>query len=325
MTDNRRMERSWARVGPFVELTEAELARRVRAAFPDATLLAVEQLPGGLRNSNYRLTLGGAPSPVVLRLYTADPRACIREAGVLAAVAGRVPAPRVWHSEPAAERPFALLEWLEGEPLDRVLSGCDGATAVSLAAACGKALAAIHEVHFPAPGFLGADLHVVDPMPDWAWAVLSTLEGPAGERLGRELADRVCGAVESAGAAMKPVWSQAVLVHADYKPWNLLARIGGGPGPARARLTGIVDWEFACAGSRLIDFAIFLRDEDSRPAGYGDAFVAGYLAAGGVLPDDWRRLARLVDVLNLLQMLQNRPAADLPSMVKLRDLISATV
>lgn len=325
MPDNRSMERSWARVRSFVELTKAELEWRVRAAFPDATVLEVEELRGGLRNSNYRLALRGAPSPAVLRLYTADPKACAREAGVLAAVAGRVPAPRVWYSEPAADPPFALLEWLEGEPLDRVLRECDVATAVSLAAECGMALAAIHEVRFPAPGFLGPDLRVVDRMPDWPSAVLSTLDGTAGERLGRELADRVRRAVESNGPAMEPIWLQAVLVHADYKPWNLLGRIEGGPGSARGRLTGIVDWEFACAGSRLIDFATFLRDEPSRPGGYGDAFAAAYVAAGGTLPADWRRLARLVDVLNLLQMLVGRPPTDAHVVAKLRDLISAAV
>lgn len=319
------MERSWERIHSFVELSETELARRLRTAFPGAAVLHAERLPGGLRNSNYRLTLAGAPSPAVLRLYVADPEACARETGVLAAVAGRVPAPRVWHSEPSAHPPFALLEWLEGVPLDRVLDECDGPTAVALAAACGAALAAIHAIHLPAPGFLGPDLRTVNPMADWASAVLSTLDGLVDERLGPELATSVRRAVESNRAAMEPAWSDAVLVHADYKPWNLLGRVEGSPGSARWLLNGIVDWEFACAGSRLIDFATFLRDEASRPAGYGDAFALAYTAAGGTLPTEWRRLARLVDILNLLQMLERRPATDEASAVKLRDLVAASL
>jgi Ser/Thr protein kinase RdoA (MazF antagonist) len=319
------MERAWERVHSFAELTETELASRVRAAFPGAAVLQAERLPGGLRNSNYRLTLAGAPSPTVLRIYVADPGACARETAVLAAVAGRVPAPRVRHSEPSADPPFALLDWLEGEPLDRVLDDCDGPSAVALAAACGAALAAIHAIDFPAPGFLGSDLRVVDPMPDWASAVLSTLDGLVDERLGPELAASVRRAVESNRAAIGPAWSQAVLVHADYKPWNLLGRVDDAAGrrSAEPRLTGILDWEFACAGSLLIDFATFLRDEASRPAGYGDAFAAAYTAAGGTLPGDWRRLARLVDVLNLLQMLKMRPPSDEASAARLRDLVAA--
>ncbi len=316
------MERSWERAHSFVTLTPDELAVRIHTAFPEARLVGAERLTGGLRNSNYRLSLAGAPSPVVLRLYVADRDACGREAAVLQAVADRVPAPRVWHFEPASEPPFALLECLEGEPLDRVLGECDSATAVSLAAACGAALAAIHEVRFPSAGFLGSELRVVDPMPDWASAVSSALAGVVERRLGPELAMRVRRAVESEGPAIEPVWSQAVLVHGDYKPWNLLGRVDRGSGAADSRLTGIVDWEFACAGCRLIDFATFLRDEASRPAGYGDAFVAAYVAAGGTLPAEWRRLTRLVDVLNLLQMLA---WVDEAAATRLRDLVSASL
>jgi aminoglycoside phosphotransferase (APT) family kinase protein len=335
MADNPTMERSWARAHSFVELTKTGLEWRVRAAFPDAAVLGVEQLRGGLRNSNYRLTLSGTPSCAVLRLYTADPEACAREAGVLAAVAGRVPAPRIWHSEPAADPPFALLEWLEGEAMDELLFEADAATAVELAAGCGAALAAIHEIRFPAPGFLGPDLRVLRPMPAWAPTVLSVLDGPAGERLGPELADRVRRSVESNTLLVEPVWSEAVLVHGDFKPPNLLAGSPAGPdefspggegglgrpaGAARPRLTGILDWEFACAGSRLLDFATFLRDEGTKPAGYGDAFAAAYVAAGGIIPADWRRLMRVIDVINLLQMLAWVGGA---AAATLRDLVSA--
>jgi Predicted aminoglycoside phosphotransferase len=332
------MERSWARAHSFVKLTATELEWRVHAAFPDAVVLGVEPLKGGLRNSNYRLTLSGAPSCAVLRLYTADPEACAREAGVLAAVAGRVPAPPIWHSEPGADPPFALLELLEGGVMDEVVSAADAATAVELAAGCGAALAVIHEIRFPAPGFLGPDLRVLRPMPAWAPTVLSALHGPAGERLGPELADEVRRSVESNALSVESVWSEAVLVHGDYKPWNLLValpvapagpgelRPGGGDGLGRSadadrpRLTGILDWEFACAGSRLLDFATFLRDESTKPAGYGDAFASAYEAAGRVIPADWRRLMRVIDVLNLLQMLAWAQGA---AAVTLRALISA--
>jgi len=179
-------------------------------------------------------------------------------------------------------------------------------------------LARIHEIHFPAPGFLGPELRVIRPMPAWAPSVLETLAGPVEASLGPELAAAVREIVESNAGFVEAVWSEAVLVHADYKAWNLLARQGPPASPAAPvsppapgsgagawRLTGILDWEFACAGCKLIDFATFLRDEEARPAGFGDAFASAYLAAGGTLPSDWRRLTRLVDLLNLIQLLQS--------------------
>ena len=168
---------------------------------------------------------------------------------------------------------------------------------------------------------------------------METLAGPVEECLGLELAARVRETVESNAGRVEAVWSDAVLVHADYKPWNLLVReeASGSAGPDAAaprasgaapanraaawHLAGVLDWEFACAGCRLIDFATFLRDEEARPAGYGDAFASAYVAAGGMLPDDWRRLTRLVDLLNLTQLLQS---GDPQTTADLRRLVART-
>jgi len=110
------------------------------------------------------------------------------------------------------------------------------------------------------------------------------------------------------------VWSDAALAHGDFKPRNLLARQEGGVW----QICGVLDWEFACAATPLLDFATFLRDEQARPAGFADSFAAAYRTAGGALPDGWRRLTRLVDLLNLLQMLQwsgDQATADLRRVV----------
>jgi Ser/Thr protein kinase RdoA (MazF antagonist) len=330
------MERGWQRRHSFVELPDRELGRLVVRALPGARVVGARPLTAGLRNTNYRVDLASGAA-VVLRLYVADPEACGREAAVLSAVAGRVPAPRLLYSDPTATPPFSLLEWLDGMPLHEVLDGADVPTAGELAGVCGTALARIHEIHFPAPGFLGPELRVIRPMPTWAAALLETLAGPVEASLGPELAAAVREIVESNAGFVHAVWSEAMLVHADYKPWNLLARQGPpaspsapvstsapdaadtpGSGAGAWRLTGILDWEFACAGCKLIDFATFLRDEEGRPAGFGDAFASAYLAAGGTLPNDWRRLTRLVDLLNLMQLLRSgdpRTAGDVRRLV----------
>lgn len=137
-------------------------------------------------------------------------------------------------------------------------------------------------------------------MPAWTPTVLEALEGTAGERLGPELADRVRFAAESSSHEIEPIWREAVLAHGDFKPANLLVRQEVG----KWRICGVLDWEFACAATPLLDFAIFLRDERARPAGFGAAFANAYRSAGGVLPTGWRRLTRIADLLNLLQLLE---------------------
>jgi Ser/Thr protein kinase RdoA (MazF antagonist) len=334
------MERGRERAHPFVELSAGELDGFVGRALPGARVVAAFPLRSGLRNTNYRLDFAGGRS-AVLRLYVADPEVCAREAAVLAAVAGRLPAPRVLHSDAAAQPPFALLGWLDGQPLDEVLVRADAATAVEIATGCGATLSRIHEIHFPAAGFFGSDLSVIRPMPAWATAVLEALTGRVEGRLGPALSDRVRATVDSNASAVESVWSGAVLVHADFRASNLLVREGADPSDVprlrsgrdaayrstesaagRWRLAGILDWEFACAGCKLIDFSAFLRNDGSRPPGFNDAFAAAYLAAGGALPADWRRLTGLVDLLNLLQLLA---WADNLAATELRRLVTETV
>jgi len=338
------MERSRERARPFVELSAGDWYRFTGDALQGARVVAATPLRSGLRNNNYRLDFASGAS-VVLRFYVADPGACAREAAVLAAVAGRVPAPRVLQTDAAAMPPFALLEWLDGRPLDAVLGKVGPVAAEDLAAACGAALARIHEIRFPSAGFLGPELRVIQPMPAWATAVLEALAGRVEDRLGPELCARVRSTVESNAGQVASVWSEAVLVHADFKASNLLVRklvregaepsaVAGRPAgrdqadrraakdAGRWDLAGVLDWEFACAGCKLIDFATFLRDEGSRPSGFADAFAAAYCAAGGAMPANWRRLTRLIDLLNLLQLLA---WADDGAAGGLRKLVAETV
>jgi Ser/Thr protein kinase RdoA (MazF antagonist) len=325
------MERGWERAYSFRRVWRAEAEGFVRLSLPSAKVARVEPLTAGLRNTNYRVELVEGRA-LVLRIYTADPSACARESAILAALAGRVPVPRVLHSEPSADPPFSLFDWIEGRPLDGILaefrassSGGErgrepgrergrGRAARQIAFACGSALASIHALRFPTAGFFGPDLAIAAPVPDWDAAVLSALEA-AEPRIGPQLAGALRRTVESNARAVHGVWSEAALVHADFKPWNLLYAVDGDGAAAKYRLAGVIDWEFACAGCRLIDFGTFLRDATGHAAegpaaggsaeGYAsfvEAFVEGYEIGGAPLPPDWRRLTLLVDLLSLVQM-----------------------
>lgn len=63
-----------------------------------------------------------------------------------------------------------------------------------------------------------------------------------------------------------------------------------------SHLVGVIDWEFSLAGSPLNDIANFFRHSASQPPEYEAGFAEGYLAAGGALPDDWKQLARLIEM-----------------------------
>ena len=286
-----------------------------------ARVLDAAPLSGGLRNTNYRLRLSSLEEPVVLRVFTADdPSACQREAALLQRVAARVPVPAVLHSQPDAPTPWNILTWVEAERFDHRLVDAPIDTIAAMARAAGRVLAAIHAHTFGAPGFLDADLSVgsfPDVSGDWSDMLHGwLLHGRAGARLGAHLTDRLLGFIQENAQRLDPLRGQAHLLHADYKPWNLLVR--------EHDVAAVLDREFAFSGMPLNDIGIFLRHSSRLPPAYRDGFVAGYLEAGGELPDDWPRLARMVDLISLCYFLE-RPEDDPAVLRDVRPLIETTL
>ncbi len=272
-------------------------AQRVR----EATLLG-----GGFSNTNYRVDRGGLDAPVVLRLYAGGAEVCRKETALLLRLRGRVPVPAVLHAAPdggAIGVPYAVLAWVDGVSMSVILQGGEEEAITQCAEAAGRTLAAIHTMTFPAAGFFGPDLVVAQPMSEeysWRGYLTACVEAPdATQRLGADLAHHLKRLVEDDAAEMDAASAPAILVHGDYQGKNLLMRRVADAW----QVAGVLDWEFAFAGSPLFDLGILLRHADTLPAEYGAAVARGYAAAGGTLPEEWLRRARLNDLVNLCEFL----------------------
>jgi hypothetical protein len=66
-----------------------------------------------------------------------------------------------------------------------------------------------------------------------------------------------------------------------------------------------LDWEFAMAGSPLVDIGNFLRFEDELPQGFGESFMEGYVSSSIGLPRNWREVARLLDLAAMVNFLDS--------------------
>jgi len=108
---------------------------------------------------------------------------------------------------------------------------------------------------------------------------------------------------------------QACLVHGDFNKRNLLVRRAVRGWQAAA----LLDWEFAGAGSPLADLGSFLRYERADGPLVEPHFSTGFARAGGSLPPDWRRLARILDLVALCESLSRDqlPEAFVPELVDL--------
>jgi aminoglycoside phosphotransferase (APT) family kinase protein len=290
------VEKGWERSTPIVSLDAGTLARIAEAALPGQRLVSANPISGGLANTNYLLHMSGSIGPAVLRVYTRDPEACAREAAVLATVDESIPSPQVLYFDDSltlVPHPLLVETWLPGTRLQDIL-GDDGLI-VRLGPAIGGVAARIGAARFEAPGFFGPELPLrpSGPLPDLVTYIHDCLDStPARKSIGDALCDQVKSFV-TANRDYLDFDGSARLVHGDYKPSNLLVDT------ERLAVSGVLDWEFAFAGPPLYDLATLLRESDSHPPAYEAAVCAGFVEAGGVLPEDWKRRVRLLDFANL--------------------------
>ena len=78
----------------------------------------------------------------------------------------------------------------------------------------------------------------------------------------------------------------------------------------RWNVSAVLDWEFAFAGSPLVDIGNMLRYSHLHPAIFEQEFINGYREQGRMLPPDWKKIAKLVDLLSLCEFLNSPTPRD---------------
>jgi Ser/Thr protein kinase RdoA (MazF antagonist) len=222
---------------------------------------------------------------------------------------GAIPVAPLIYSDPAPQQgkhPYSIWGFVEGTLLQDLFKTLPDSQLVEIAATCGQVAAAFATHHFPTCGEFGPRLAIVEeygaPSQFVPEAVHKALFGGlAGERLGQQLRDALWEVVERTAPLLREVDGRYTLVHADYKRSNLLLRRSA----TTWQVVAVLDWEFAFAGPPLVDVGLFLRAGEALPAGFRDAFAAGYRSAGGDLPPDWLHLSRLIDVISQVTFLND--------------------
>ena len=269
---------------------------------------ALSPLAGGFSGETFLSEVGGEEA--VARIY--GPRSAWRgplapevDAAVLELVRGLLPVPRVLEvrrGDPATDLPGLLLtSRLPGERLDLVLPRLDAAGRRTVGAHLGTLLGRLGHMVQPRAGtFRDLGLAPVELTPEqrdveaWVDAHAEGLERALGD-------EGLLAAVrEVAGAAhdLLDEDRRSCLVHADLNPKNLLVDRG------TLEVTGVLDWEFAHAGSPYADLGNLLRFE--RDPDLTEAVLAAYRAFMPPLPEDVLDRARAADLFALVD-LASRP------------------
>ncbi|MBS1722174.1 MAG: phosphotransferase [Armatimonadetes bacterium] len=216
------------------------------------------------------------------------------EAALLRHLARSLPVPEVEY----ADHKILLTTWISGIPLQTLMREARWGEVVVAGHAAGKALATLSAFDFDQAGFLGSDLSVSEPWPspiDGLWGYWEAVTSRPSTGEAAPLVARAQAALSGALPWMRERVNQPSLCHADFKGSNLLIADGD--------LVGIVDWEFAHAGTWLLDAGQLLRGRDQLP----DQFVANVahgMEEGGMdLPQNWQIHARMLDLVNLVDFL----------------------
>jgi aminoglycoside phosphotransferase (APT) family kinase protein len=305
--------RSDQRVLPLVDVDRTMIEAIFEHVAGEAALGSVAPVEGGLVNTMFRVTLSDGHH-YALRVYPDDadgrspPKRFARETAVLAAVTERAPVPRpiaVDASRTLCPWPLIIYPWIDGITLNECRREHRGGTVSSLAEPLGRVLATIAACSVTTSLPQLEHLSVASSLAD---ADARLAASRARDRLGATTADALRTVLDQSAPTLEAQYGAQQLVHGDFGGRNIVVNSANG---VSWQLVAVLDWEAARTGAPLWDIGSLFR----YPRRFGPesraAFARGYLLAGGALPDDWWRLARLLDATRLVDVLSED--RDLPT------------
>lgn len=306
------MDNEWERAESVYPIDHGMAETLCRCMDPRVRVENIELLPGGLINSNYKVTLRGVDQAFLLRLYARKNDDWQREQWLTTHINDSIPVPKVYYcayDKALCNHPFAIYEFLDGVTLDRYLADGHQPTP-QLAREIGEALAWLHQQTFTAVGVFDQTFHITQSLPlPSTWPMLF-LQGRTAERLGETAVHAVTDLLTQHADILHAFDRRAVMCHGDFRPVNIMVRDG--------RLLGIIDWEMAVAAPALLDISLFIRFDEQVSNSFAHQFIDVYQQCTAFsLPGDWRRQAKLMGLTTLLQML----GADAERPRKYQDLI----
>lgn len=293
------------------------IQRILARALPGHAVASCEPVTGGVLNSVYRITVEGMSTEFALRIYLHDPAACRKEVDLHRLVAEHVPVPEIVFADPEGDPPCALMHWIPGETWRQIKSRRDARELAECGRALGEVLARIGAISL-ARQIGSLPIEGPDPVPRMIEMFLASPHAAA--RVPSDTIARVCDFAWSRAPRLATLDAASFLVHSDFGGPNVILHKPSG----EWQVAAVLDWEFAFSGSPLYDVGHALRYERADRPTLEPHFSTAYGAAGGRLPEDWRDLARTLDLTALTEIL-SRPALPETVVAEILDLIRHSI
>ena len=242
------------------------------------TVVQTSRVEGGLTNTIHRVVMEDGDI-LAVKHYSGGREWFEAELVTLTLLFGSLPVPEVVSVDEA--RQAIVYRWIEGITLNECRRVTSPEAFVTLAEPLAASLAWLANTDSSEP-------YALSPILDEARTALAI--GRARRRLGGPLADTLSRAFDAHEPQL--AWGKVCLVHGDLGGRNLLVRRID---REHWQIAGLIDWEATTTGSPLFDLGSLFRYADRFSDQFRAAFERGYRAAGGELPDNWLRMARLID------------------------------
>ncbi|ONI69518.1 aminoglycoside phosphotransferase [Kribbella sp. ALI-6-A] len=219
----------------------------------EAIAASAVPLTGGYGGETFAVSAAGEDA--VLKLYARRPGRAAVDAALLRLVRGLLPVPRVLDAQVdqvGGDPTYVLTERLPGINLQAFLETADDRRRESVGAQLGELLVRLSGMPFLSFGeFHGSELRIesfgAGGLAQWLNHHVESFG------LTREQVDRLREVIDRAEDLADSGVDRFCLVHSDFNAKNLLVD------PETARITGLIDWEFAHAGSPYADLGNLLR------------------------------------------------------------------
>lgn len=310
----------WERFQAHVDL-DITTATQLLAPYTSDSIEKLLLLSEGCANTNYKVIFKNNHRPVVIRIYMRDKSALPREIAIHKLVADKIPVPAHLYSNDQCTDypyPYAVIEWVDGTLMREVILKKNEEAIIACAFEAGQYLNVMRQIKFANGGFFQNGLSVRPFNHDEQYLpyIINILKDKTvKESLDNNLLNAVLCLVNE-NASLLPDENNANLTHADYDPANILVTQVDN----QWKIAAILDWEFAFAGTYLLDIGMALRYSHKIPAYYENSFIDGIQADGFQLPITWKKQAKLMDLLCLLQLAHYNPVTERPKLN--RDVVS---